>query len=178
MDAQARRHRYANDSDYADRERHRQRELKRVRRADPIYAEKTRQYQRDYYATHPAHAERCRQYQANLRRPFLEAKNRLGCVRCPTLGNTHRWNYSALEFHHLDPASKDFEINIAHYFTHKMNGLGVEAAKCILLCEGCHAEVHVLLREDADKYWQEVRHLEQQQRCQIDKEMAILIAKQ
>jgi len=106
----------------------------------------------------------------------LEAKNHLGCVRCPTLGNTHRWNYSALEFHHLDPASKDFEINIAHYRTHRTNGLANEAAKCILLCEGCHAEMHALLRENPDAYWLEVRDLERQQRHEIDKEMAILIA--
>jgi transposase len=56
-----------------------------------------------------------------------------GCVLC---------GYSrcdrALEFHHLDPKQKQFQIT-SH--TRSLTRLRVEASKCMLLCSNCHAEV-------------------------------------
>ena len=56
-----------------------------------------------------------------------------GCVIC---------GYSrcerALEFHHLDPKAKQFQLT-AH--TRSLDRLRAEARKCVLLCSNCHAEV-------------------------------------
>lgn len=46
----------------------------------------------------------------------------------------------ALEFHHLDPAKKDFEVNYRGC-TRSLAVLRAEASKCALLCSNCHAEV-------------------------------------
>jgi transposase-like protein len=47
---------------------------------------------------------------------------------------------AALQFHHLDPAAKEFHI--AHRgVTRSMSAARAEARKCILLCANCHAEV-------------------------------------
>jgi transposase len=44
----------------------------------------------------------------------------------------------ALEFHHLDPKAKQFQIT-SH--TRSLAKLRAEASKCVLLCSNCHAEV-------------------------------------
>lgn len=46
----------------------------------------------------------------------------------------------ALHFHHLDPETKEFGISVRG-FTRSIEKLREEAAKCVLLCSNCHAEV-------------------------------------
>jgi hypothetical protein len=46
----------------------------------------------------------------------------------------------ALHFHHLDPAAKQFGIS-GRGFTRSLAKMRDEAAKCVLLCSNCHAEV-------------------------------------
>ena len=46
----------------------------------------------------------------------------------------------ALQFHHLDPAEKAFSIS-REGTTVALDQLRGEAAKCVLLCANCHAEV-------------------------------------
>ena len=46
----------------------------------------------------------------------------------------------ALEFHHLNPEEKDFEIS--RTLTRSMDSLRKEVDKCILVCSNCHAEIH------------------------------------
>jgi 5-methylcytosine-specific restriction endonuclease McrA len=46
----------------------------------------------------------------------------------------------ALHFHHLDPARKEFGIS-RRGFTRSIEKMRAEAAKCVLLCSNCHAEV-------------------------------------
>lgn len=46
----------------------------------------------------------------------------------------------ALDFHHLDPNIKDF--NISNLKTYSFDKLKLEADKCILVCKNCHAEIH------------------------------------
>lgn len=48
---------------------------------------------------------------------------------------------AALEFHHLDPAQKDFNIG-ANGHTLALAKLKQEADKCILVCSNCHREIH------------------------------------
>jgi predicted HNH restriction endonuclease len=45
---------------------------------------------------------------------------------------------SALQFHHIDPSEKEFEISESAYSLEKQIA---EAKKCVLLCANCHAEV-------------------------------------
>jgi len=46
----------------------------------------------------------------------------------------------ALEFHHLDPAEKDFVISAAT--STKFENVQDELDKCILVCANCHREIH------------------------------------
>jgi AraC-like DNA-binding protein len=57
------------------------------------------------------------------------------CVRCGF--DEH---VCALQFHHLDPAAKDFEIG-GRGLTRAIERLRAEARKCVLLCANCHAAV-------------------------------------
>lgn len=49
-------------------------------------------------------------------------------------------NYAALEFHHKNKGSKDFNISGKHCLSYAR--LLEEAKKCILVCANCHAEIH------------------------------------
>lgn len=49
---------------------------------------------------------------------------------------------TALEFHHLDPTKKDFQISGKNY---KIERLKEEVDKCILVCSNCHREIHELI---------------------------------
>ena len=48
-------------------------------------------------------------------------------------------HYSALEFHHLDPSKKEFNLSVTN---NGWNKLLKEVDKCILLCSNCHRMVH------------------------------------
>jgi DNA-binding CsgD family transcriptional regulator len=47
---------------------------------------------------------------------------------------------SALQFHHVDPATKSFGLAVGG-LTRSLEKIRAEAAKCVLLCSNCHAEV-------------------------------------
>lgn len=57
-------------------------------------------------------------------------------------------NYSkckaALEFHHVNPNEKDFQISKRH--TMKWDVVKKELDKCILVCSNCHREIHEELK--------------------------------
>lgn len=46
----------------------------------------------------------------------------------------------ALDFHHLDPSKKEFNISSNRSFD--INLMKKELDKCIILCRNCHAEFH------------------------------------
>jgi transposase-like protein len=52
---------------------------------------------------------------------------------------------AALEFHHMDPLSKRLGISRGG-LTLSAEAVRAEAAKCVLLCSNCHAEVESGLR--------------------------------
>ena len=57
----------------------------------------------------------------------------------------------ALEFHHLNPATKLFEISSKAY-RRTWADVTAELDKCLLLCANCHREIHALNREvDANR---------------------------
>jgi 5-methylcytosine-specific restriction endonuclease McrA len=54
----------------------------------------------------------------------------------------------ALDFHHLDPSQKDFQISQYSGNNFISYEMAVELSKCILLCKNCHSEVHAGIRGD------------------------------
>jgi transposase len=57
------------------------------------------------------------------------------CVRCG-----YDRNPAALQFHHLDPATKRIALS-ARGIAYALATVREEAQKCVLLCANCHAEV-------------------------------------
>jgi hypothetical protein len=53
---------------------------------------------------------------------------------------------AALQFHHVDPGAKSFAISRAGV-TRALSKAREEAAKCVLLCANCHAEVEAGLAQ-------------------------------
>ena len=49
---------------------------------------------------------------------------------------------AALQFHHVDPKTKSFGLGVRG-ITRSLEALRGEAAKCVLLCANCHAELEV-----------------------------------
>ena len=59
------------------------------------------------------------------------------CLQCG-----YSRNHAALDFHHIDPSTKEFALDLRALSNRKWQKVLVEAEKCILLCSNCHAEVH------------------------------------
>lgn len=47
-----------------------------------------------------------------------------------------------MEFHHVDPASKHFQLDLRSLSNRRWSSVAEEATKCVLLCANCHAELH------------------------------------
>ncbi len=60
--------------------------------------------------------------------------------KCQTCG--YNKNLAALEFHHIDPTTKSFPVDIRNISNMKLELLLDEAKKCQLLCSNCHRELH------------------------------------
>ena len=77
------------------------------------------------------------------RRTKLRLVEEAGGV-CVTCGYDR--SAGALHFHHLDPAEKSFGLGVRG-ITRSIADLRAEAAKCVLLCANCHAEVEAGVTE-------------------------------
>ena len=51
-------------------------------------------------------------------------------------------NIAALDFHHLNPEAKLFQLDSRHLSNTTIVKLREEADKCILVCANCHREIH------------------------------------
>lgn len=60
-----------------------------------------------------------------------------GCSICK-----YNKNLSALQFHHLDPKTKEFGIDLRIMSNSNIEKVRKELAKCILVCSNCHKEIH------------------------------------
>lgn len=81
---------------------------------------------------------KCQTEEAVIKRQLKKIK----CVeykggKCEICG--YDKNYSALEFHHLDPNEKDFTISKKNS---SWENIKKELDKCILVCANCHREIH------------------------------------
>ena len=59
---------------------------------------------------------------------------------CESCG--YKQNFAALEFHHVDPNTKLFQLDPGSLSNRKWEAVLKEADKCCLLCSNCHAELH------------------------------------
>lgn len=109
--------------------------------------EARRKYHRDYMSrkmgTDPVfkkkHLARVKRNDARYRRELnlvVQTFRSAGCLLCPEKTKC------CLVAHHLDPATKDFEIGNAT--ARKLSAARVreELLKCVCLCMNCHAKVH------------------------------------
>ncbi|MEI8232900.1 MAG: HNH endonuclease signature motif containing protein [bacterium] len=55
----------------------------------------------------------------------------------------------ALDFHHLDSTTKQFELS-QRDLTRSWDKILVEAKKCILVCSNCHREIHAGMMQLGD----------------------------
>ena len=53
---------------------------------------------------------------------------------------------AALQFHHLDPKTKEFHLSCQGH-SRSIQRMRTEAAKCVLLCANCHAQVEAGAKE-------------------------------
>lgn len=86
---------------------------------------------------------RCRSCLADA---FKERRRRAKLVAVEYLGGSCKHcGYDrciqALEFHHLDPTQKDFQLSNS-FRTGAIKDVKEELDKCILLCSNCHREEH------------------------------------
>lgn len=59
------------------------------------------------------------------------------CTRCG-----YDRNLAALTWHHLDPATKGFSLDVRSLSNRSHEQIQQEVLKCIVLCANCHAETH------------------------------------
>lgn len=60
--------------------------------------------------------------------------------KCEKCG--YKKNFTALEFHHINPKEKEFQLDSRHLSNTRIEKLKNEVDKCILLCSNCHRELH------------------------------------
>lgn len=98
---------------------------------------------RDGIQRYKAHCKACQG--ARDRARYKQQREFLGSLklRCEKCGETR---HEVLDFHHLDPAEKDFTIGRSSIRT-KENLLR-EVKKCVVLCANCHREFHYRERRE------------------------------
>ena len=60
--------------------------------------------------------------------------------KCECCG--YNQNYAALDFHHVHPEEKEFQLDSRHLSNTHIDKLKKEVDKCVLLCANCHRESH------------------------------------
>jgi hypothetical protein len=89
---------------------------------------------RGYHRCTRCRIERVSEWRRRVKRKLIDAAGG-ECVLCG-----YDQFPGALHFHHLEPSTKKFSIS-REGVTRSFAELEAEAAKCVLLCANCHAEV-------------------------------------
>lgn len=95
----------------------------------------------EYYQSHTEeHRKATRKRRAEKRQEFKrridEIKQRFGCRVCSES------DVVCLEFHHIDPDGKDFDIAEAMAYEWAWERVFAEIRKCACLCANCHRKAH------------------------------------
>lgn len=99
--------------------------------------EKNKEYQKKHYQSKKEYyKEKAHDRKSELKQIIDNLKSISVCSSC---GEDHP---ACLDFHHLNPLEKKF--NIGSYITHgySINKLLEEIKKCIILCANCHRKLH------------------------------------
>jgi len=88
----------------------------------------------NYYANKESWNETTRRNKKLQRERINELKNLLSCLKCGENRN------HLLDFHHVDPNQKDFQISQGERYGWKR--IKEEIDKCIVLCSNCHRDFH------------------------------------
>ena len=80
-----------------------------------------------------------------LRRSLKDALCKLRDNRCERCGE--KYDSHILDFHHLDPTTKEFELSVHNLTDQPWPRVLDEAAKCRMVCSNCHRQIH---QEEAD----------------------------
>lgn len=76
-----------------------------------------------------------REYYAERKKRLRDLKQEMTCARC---GFDHP---AALEFHHRDPATKNFKIS-EKAWSYSWDRIEAEIALCDVICSNCHRIEH------------------------------------
>src|SRR5437763_8567801 len=100
-------------------------------------AVRSRRYYTDNTHVHrQATKARRKDKRQELRRRIDEIKRRYGCQKCS------EDDVVCLEFHHIDPTRKDFNIAAAIAYEWAWDRVVAEINKCVCLCGNCHRKLH------------------------------------
>jgi len=92
-------------------------------------------YRRNHYLENKQYyLKKARKYDRKIKNFYESLKNQKFCKVCKES------DYRCLEFHHIDPKTKKF--NISCYKGHSRKTLLEEIEKCIVLCSNCHKKEH------------------------------------
>lgn len=95
--------------------------------------------QKSYVNNKEKHISRNKTYNVSHRKQlsnmFEKYKSNHSCAKC---GDTRGY---ILDFHHIDPLTKENEVSNLVYSKGWEYALG-EIEKCIMLCKNCHADFH------------------------------------
>lgn len=96
-------------------------------------------------------SRKCRNQDSNRRNQNYECQQQRGIARKVRLVDSHGGkcqlcgyskNYAVLSFHHIDPTTKSFGLDLRACSNHTWDTLVSESKKCQLLCANCHTELH------------------------------------
>lgn len=100
------------------------------------YSKKHYQKKKRYYY------ERAKEGRLRLREKFENLKKTFSC-KC---GQSH---IATLDFHHIDPKQKEFEVSQAIAIGWSWTKIEKEIEKCIVMCANCHRIFHFEQRNKA-----------------------------
>jgi hypothetical protein len=96
-------------------------------------------YAAEHYAAnkdlYKARAKASRAAQGERVRRLIAAAKAVPCQDCG-----QRYPPYVMEFDHLDPSTKSFNISDVRYNAHSLRRIKVEIAKCEVVCANCHRE--------------------------------------
>ena len=94
-----------------------------------------KEYMNNHYASNKkTYLDNVKTRQKEIYNWFYDYKQTLKCEKC---GENHP---GCLDFHHLDPNNKDFNISDGGKMSKKR--ILNEVNKCIVLCSNCHRKLH------------------------------------
>jgi hypothetical protein len=129
------------------------------------YREYMRNYQRSWHQRHKAkRLTKIYERRERLWEFYNQLKENLECTQC---GESHP---ATLQFHHLDPQKKDFNLSESIRQGYSAERIKREIAKCTVLCANCHAKLHYEWAKEEKQPLQDGLAAEFQQ---IEQELAV-----